>query len=189
MKKLFMSMKPAFICFTIMTLLCGVFHTFIITGIAQVVFPRQANGSIMKVALDDGSVMKYGSELIAQEFSDAKYLIGRPMGSSNLSAVGKEEALLVQKRIEWLKSIDPGNAMDIPVDLATASGSGADPYISPGAAEYQVGRIARARGLRQDEVRSVIHRHTKGRFLGIWGEEGVNVLKVNLALDGLLSLQ
>jgi K+-transporting ATPase ATPase C chain len=186
MKKILMSMKPALICFTIMTLLCGVFYTFIMTGIAQVAFPRQANGSIMNVALGDGSVMEYGSELIAQEFSEAKYLIGRPMGPSNLSAVGKEESLLVQKHIEWLKSIDPSNARDIPMDLVTASGSGVDPFISPAAADYQVERIARIRGLRQDDVRSVIRKHTKGRFLGLWGEEGVNVLKVNLALDGLL---
>jgi len=179
-------MKPAIVCFAVMTLLCGVFYTGIITGIARIVFPRQANGSIMKVALDNGSVMEYGSELIAQEFSDAKYLIGRPMVPSNLSVTGKEMALLVQKRIDWLKSIDPGNGKDIPIDLVTASGSGVDPYISPEAAQYQIERIARTRGLSMDEVRSVIQKQTKGKLLGLWGEEGVNVLKVNLALDGLL---
>lgn len=178
-------MKPAILCFLIMTLLCGVIYTGILTGIAQIAFPGQANGSIIKVTLPDGTVIKYGSELIAQEFSKAKYLIGRPMGPTFLSAVSKEEAMLVQIRIACLKSIDPGNIEDIPADLITASGSGADPYISPDAAEYQVDRIARLRGISQDEVRTIIQKYTKEKLLGLWGEEGVNVLMVNLALDGL----
>jgi potassium-transporting ATPase KdpC subunit len=138
------------------------------------------------VVQKDGTVVKYGSGLVAQEFTDAGYLIGRPMVVTNISAVSEEETALVKERMEWLRSIDPANDKEIPLELVTASGSGADPYISPEAAEYQVARIARERNISEDDVRSLIERYTTGKFLGIFGEEGVNVLKVNLALDGLL---
>jgi K+-transporting ATPase ATPase C chain len=130
--------------------------------------------------------MNYGSELLAQEFTKPEYLIGRPIGVTNLSPVSEEQKKLVQERIDWWHAFDPNNAVDIPMDLVTASGSGADPNISPEAAEYQVIRIAMARNMEEDEVRSIIQTYTSGRFLGFIGEPAVNVLKVNLALDGLL---
>jgi potassium-transporting ATPase KdpC subunit len=186
MKKLICALKPAILYFIIMTVLCGVIYTGIVTGIAQLFFPVNANGSIITVISKDGSTVEYGSVFIAQEFTKAKYLIGRPMGTSNLSAVSDGEKKLVQDRIKWLHYLDPENDKDIPVELVTASGSGADPYISAEAAEYQVVRIAVARGISENSIREIIKKYTKEKFLGIWGEEGVNVLEVNLALDGLL---
>jgi len=178
--------KPAFICFGIMTILCGMFYTAAVTGIAQLIFPSQANGSIITTTLKDGSQKEYGSALIAQEFTTPEYLIGRPMGATNLSPVGKEQETLVKKRVAWWYSIEPDNTEKIPMDLVTASGSGVDPNISPEAAEYQVVRIAGERNISKDAVKDIIEKYTKGRFLGIWGEPAVNVLNVNLALDGLL---
>lgn len=178
-------LKPALVCFGIMTILCGIFYTAAVTGIAQLLFHNQANGSIITVRLDDGSQVKYGSALIEQEFTRPEYLIGRPMGTTNLSPVGEEQKKLVNKRIEWLQSLDPDNNKEIPIDLLTASGSGTDPNISPDAAEYQIVRIARARNMSEDAVRKIVEKYTTGRFLGFWGEPAVNVLKVNLALDGL----
>jgi len=186
MKKFLKAFRPVIMCFVIMTILCGVLYTGVVTGIAQLFFPGEANGSILKVTLKDGAVKEYGSELIAQQFTKPEYLIGRPMGTTNLSAVSKEQEALVRQRIEWLHSIDPGNDANIPSDLVTASGSGVDPYISPQAALYQVPRIARERDVSEDAVREIIAKYTSGKFLGFWGEEGVNVLKVNLALDGVL---
>ncbi|MDU7337827.1 MAG: K(+)-transporting ATPase subunit C [Clostridium sp.] len=179
-------LKPALICFGVMTLLCGVLYTMAVTGIAQLVFPNQANGSVITVTLRDGTQKNYGSELIAQEFTKPEYLIGRPGGVSNLSPVSKEQKKLVQERTDWWHSFDPNNKADIPMDLVTASGSGVDPNISPAAAEYQVARIATARNMTEDEVRNIIKACTSGRFLGFIGESAVNVLKVNLALDGLI---
>ncbi|MTK10186.1 MAG: K(+)-transporting ATPase subunit C [Hungatella sp.] len=179
-------LRPAFICFCVMTVLCGILYTAAITGIAQILFPKQANGSMITVTLKDGSKKEYGSELIAQEFTKPEYLIGRPMGTSNLSPIGKEQKDLVQERIEWWHSIDPENTAKIPMDLITASGSGADPHISPEAAQYQTARIARERNISEDAVKALIEKYTTEPFLGIWGERAVNVLKVNLALDGLL---
>lgn len=186
MKNLIKMLKPALICLAIMTVLCGVIYPGIVTGIAQVVFGDKANGSIITVTLADGTERTYGSALIAQEFTRPEYLIGRPMGTTNLSPVSTAQKTIVQERIDWLHSIDPDNKSDIPMDLATASGSGVDPNISPEAAEYQVARIARERNMSEDAVRAIIKRYTSGRFLGFWGEPAVNVLKVNLALDGLL---
>ncbi len=179
-------LRPAFICFCVMTVLCGILYTAAITGIAQIIFPKQANGSMITVTLKDGSKKEYGSELIAQEFTKPEYLIGRPMGTSNLSPVGKEQKDLVQERIDWWHSIDPDNTAKIPMDLVTASGSGADPHISPEAAQYQASRIARERNISEEAVEELIEKYTTEPFLGIWGEPAVNVLKVNLALDGLL---
>lgn len=186
MNKTFRLVRPALLCFLIMTILCGVIYTAAVTGIAQLIFPKQANGSIITVTLNDGTKKEYGSALIAQEFTDAKYLIGRPMGITNLSPVSDEQKELVIERTDWLQSIDPDNTADIPIDLVTASGSGVDPNITPEAAEYQVSRIARERGISEEDIRGIIEKYTTGRFLGFWGEPAVNVLKVNLALDGLL---
>jgi len=183
--------RPAAVCLLAMTLLCGVIYPLIITGAAQIFFPHQANGSIITVTLKDGSTKDYGSELIAQTFTEPQYLIGRPnltgsSGPSNLSSVSKQEEALVRERAEWLQALDPNNTADIPSDLVTVSGSGVDPNISQEAAEYQVARISAERGISAADVRAVIDRYTTGRFLGFWGEPAVNVLKVNLALDGLL---
>lgn len=186
MKKIMKVFRPAILCFAIMTLLCGAIYTAAITGIAQLLFPEQANGCIITVTLKDGTQKDYGSALIAQKFTKSEYLIGRPMGVTNLSPFGDEQKKLIQERIDWWRTFDPENTADIPMDLVTASGSGVDPYISPEAAEFQAGRIAEARGLKEDEVRSIIQKCTKGRFLGFIGEPAVNVLKVNLSLDGLL---
>lgn len=179
-------LRPAFMCFLIMSILCGVIYTAAVTGIAQLIFPSQAGGSIITITLKDGTQKEYGSALIAQEFTGSEYMIGRPMGTTNLSPVSDEQKALVQERTDWLHSLDPDNTVDIPMDLVTASGSGVDPNITPEAAEYQVTRLARERGISKDDVRAIISKYTTGRFLGFWGEPAVNVLKVNLALDGLL---
>jgi len=186
MKKILKALRPALVCFFILTILCGIIYPGIVTGIAQVVFPDQANGSIITVTLKDGTKKDYGSALIAQEFTKTEYLIGRPMGITNLSPTSIEQETLVQDRIIWWHSFDLENKEDIPMDLVTASGSGVDPNISPVAAEYQVARIAKQRNISEDTVREIIDKYTTGRFLGFWGEAAVNVLKVNLALDGLL---
>jgi potassium-transporting ATPase KdpC subunit len=179
-------LKPALILFCLMTLLCGIVYPALVTGIAQWWFPYQANGSVMTVTLGDGTTAAYGSELIAQQFAKPEYLIGRPLGTTNLSPVCETQKALVVKRIEWWKTIDPGNGADIPMDLVTASGSGVDPNITPEAAEYQVERISKARGITLETVRTILSRYTTDRFLGLFGEPAVNVLKVNLALDGLI---
>ena len=187
MKTFIRQFRAAVICLLVMAVICGVIYTGIITGIAQLVFPHQANGSIITVMLEDAALKKdYGSELIAQDFTKPQYLISRPMMVSNLSPVSEGQKELVQQRIDWWHSFDPDNKAAIPMDLITASGSGADPYISPAAAEYQVSRIAKVRNMSEGSVRAVISKYTTGRFLGFIGEPVVNVLQVNLALDGLI---
>lgn len=185
MNQILRVLKPALLSFLIMTVLCGVLYPALVTGIAQAVFPHQANGSMIAVTHSDGTRKEYGSELIAQEFTKPGYLIGRPMEVTNLSPSGPEQKVLVQDRIGWWNTFDPGHSAKIPADLVMASGSGFDPYISPAAAEYQVSRIAKARGVGEASVRKIIRECTSGRFLGFWGDPGVNVLKVNLVLDGL----
>jgi K+-transporting ATPase ATPase C chain len=182
-KKVF---RPALISFLLLTLICGILYPGVITGIAGVFFPRQATGSIITVKLKDGSVKEYGSALIAQQFTEAKYMIGRPSDHQNLSPVSEEYKKIVEVRIQWWRAFDPQNTQDIPADLIASSGSGVDPNITPAAAEFQVERIATARSITVEAVRAIIKKYTTGRFLGIWGEPVVNVLKVNLALDGLL---
>lgn len=186
MKKILATLRPALVCLLIFTVICGVLYTGAVTGIAQLVFPVKANGSIITVTLKDGAKKDIGSELIAQEFTKPEYLIGRPQGTSNLSPVSEEQKKLVEERIKWWHEFDPDNKSEIPSDLVTASGSGVDPNISPAAAEYQVSRIAKARNISEDDVRKIIKQYTTERFLGFWGEPAVNVLKVNLALDSLL---
>jgi len=186
MKKILKALRPALFCFVVMTIICGIIYPAIVTGIAQIAFYNQANGSIIKVTLEDGTQNEYGSALIAQEFSKPEYLIGRPLGVSNLSPVGKEQDTLITNRIDWWHSFDSKNNTDVPMDLVTESGSGVDPNISPEAAEYQVARIAKARNIDESAVRVIINKFTTARFLGFWGEPAVNVLKVNLSLDGLL---
>lgn len=184
--------------FALFTVVCGLGHTLVVTGIAQVAFPYQANGSLIKV--DDKIV---GSELIGQNFEDEDHMWGRIQNMSivegedgelmaygapsNLSPASEEYRQLVDARVEKIRAANPDADMDaVPVDLVTCSGSGLDPEISPDAAEYQVPRLAKATGKSEDEVRDIIAACTKGRFLGVFGEPTVNVLKVNLMLDGAL---
>ena len=199
--KTFKKILPkAAVIFLIFTIVCGVLYTAVVTGFAQLIFPDKANGSIIEV-----NGKKYGCELLAQQFTDEKYMWGRIMNvdvstykdedgnmlmyssPSNLSPASDEFKKLVEECVAKLKAADPDMGdKPIPVDLVTCSGSGLDPDISPAAAEYQVIRIAKARGMSTDEVRMVIEKCTKGRFLGIFGEKTVNVLRVNLMLDGII---
>lgn len=200
MKTMKSVLPKAGMIFLIFTLLCGVIYTGVVTGIAQLIFPDNANGSIIEV---DGK--KYGCELLGQQYTDEAHMWGRIMNidvstytdengkalmyaaPSNLSPASEEYAQLVAERVEKLRAADPDmDETAIPVDLVTCSGSGLDPHISPAAAEYQVVRIAKANDMTEDEVREIIQNCTDGRFLGIFGEETVNVLEVNLMLDGIL---
>lgn len=184
--------------FALFTVVCGLGYTLVVTGIAQVAFPYQANGSLITV---DGKVV--GSELIGQNFDDEAHMWGRIQNvsivegeggelmaygaPSNLSPASEEYRQLVDARVKKIRAANPDADMDaVPVDLVTCSGSGLDPEISPDAAEYQVPRLAKATGKSEDEVRGIIAACTKGRFLGVFGEPTVNVLKVNLMLDGAL---
>ena len=186
--------------FLVLTLICGVIFPLVITGIARVIFPNQATGSIL--VGEDGT--KYGSALVGQPFSDNKYLWGRIMNvdtgsftgdsgeplvygwASNKSPAGEELEALITERVDKIRAAQPEKAdTPIPVDLVTCSGSGLDPDISPAAADFQVSRIAEARNLMEDDVRTIIGECTEGRSLGLFGEPRVNVLKVNLALDGI----
>lgn len=184
--------------FALFTVVCGLGYTLVVTGIAQVAFPYRANGSLIKV---DGKVA--GSELIGQNFEDGGHMWGRIQNvsvvedengelmaygaPSNLSPASEEYRQLVDARVEKIRAANPDADTDaVPVDLVTCSGSGLDPEISPDAAEYQVPRLAKATGKSEDEVRDIIAQCTKGRFLGVFGEPTVNVLKVNLMLDGTL---
>jgi len=173
------------VCLAAMTLITGFVYTGVMTGIGQAAFHTQANGSLITVELADGTTRTYGSSLIGQQFTAPQYLIGRPGDVSNLAPDSAAQAQLVQARVDWWHRLDPTNQALIPEDLVTASGSGSDPYISPAGAEYQVDRIARVRGISPDAVRAVIAKYTKHRWLGLFGEPGVNVLLVDLALDGL----
>lgn len=184
--------------FALFTVVCGLGYTLVVTGIAQVAFPYQANGSLIKV---DGKVV--GSELIGQNFDDEAHMWGRIQNvsivegedgalmaygaPSNLSPASEEYRQLVDARVKKIRAANPDADMDaVPVDLVTCSGSGLDPEISPDAAEYQVPRLAKATGKSEGGVREIIAQCTKGRFLGVFGEPTVNVLKVNLMLDGAL---
>jgi len=177
-------LRPVLVSFLVLTLICGVIYPVIVTSIAQIAFPNQANGSIITVTQENKTSIDVGSALIDQVFTEPQYLIGRPQGTSQLSPVSEEQRALIEERVVWWQALDPQNTGAIPSDLVTASGSGVDPNISPEAAEYQVKRIAQARNMSEKAVREVITRYTTGKLLSLWGEPGVNVLKVNLALDG-----
>ncbi len=169
-------LRPALVSLGIFTILTGLIYPLVVTGIAQVVFPWQANGSLI-----ERNGQPVGSALIGQPFNDPD----KSTGSSGSNYGPLNPALLeaVQGRIKALQEADPGNTAPIPVDLVTASGSGLDPHMSPAAAAYQVGRVARARGLSEEAVRQWVAQHTAGRTLGLLGEPRVNVLALNLALD------
>jgi K+-transporting ATPase ATPase C chain len=177
-------LRPALVSFLVLTVICGVVYPVIVTSIAQIAFPNQANGSIITITQENETTIDVGSALIGQTFTKPQYLIGRPQGTSQLSPVSQEQKALIQERVAWWQALDPENSGTIPSDLVTASGSGVDPNISPEAAEYQVERIAQARNMPVTAVREIIDRYTTGKLLGLWGEDAVNVLKVNLALDG-----
>lgn len=188
--------RAALMSLGILTLVTGLLYPLVITGLAQGLFPGRANGSLM---VSQGKVV--GSALIGQPFDDPKYFWGRLSATSpapytafhaarltgsagsNYGPLNPALLAAVQGRIQALREADPGNAAPIPVDLVTASGSGLDPHISPAAAAYQLGRVARTRGLSEQVVQQIVAQHTEGRTLGLLGEPRVNVLAVNLALD------
>lgn len=200
MKTIKSAVPRVFGFFLVLTVICGVVYPLTVTGISKVFFQKQAEGSIIEI---DG--IKYGSELLAQEFTSDTYLWGRPMnrdistftdedgnpmlyaGASNKSPAGEELEAVIAERVERLRAAHPEKGdQPIPSDLVTIPGSGLDPDISPAAAEYQVQRISKARGIAEKDVKEVIEQYTTGRTFGIFGEPRVNVLKVNLALDGIL---
>ncbi len=185
-------LRPAISLFILLSIVTGVIYPFVTTGIAKVLFPDQAAGSLVT---KDGKPI--GSALIGQNFADPKYFWGRASATSpqpyNAAASGGSNqgplnpALVdaVKGRLDTLRAADPGNTKPVPAELVTASASGLDPHISPEAAEYQAARVAKARGVRVDTVTALIERHTEDRQWGIFGEPRVNVLALNLALDSL----
>jgi potassium-transporting ATPase KdpC subunit len=184
--------RPAIMMLLLLTLLTGVVYPLVVTGIAAVAFPRQANGSLL---VRDGHAV--GSSLIGQSFDQPKYFWGRlsatsPTPYDGSASTGSNFGPLnpalfdaARARIAALRAADPGAPARVPIDLVTASGSGLDPHISPAAAEYQVARVATSRSMTVDQVRSLVREHTAGRTLGLLGEPTVNVLELNLALDSL----
>jgi K+-transporting ATPase ATPase C chain len=188
-------LRPCLTIFVLLTLLTGAVYPAVVTLIAQTVFPFRANGSVIT---RDGKAV--GSELIGQTFDDAKYFWGRPSattkddkdfpynaassGASNLGPTNPALLDAVKDRAKALAEKHPDQKEAPLADLVTASASGLDPHISPAAAEYQVTRVAKARGLSADAVRQLVAAHTEGRTFGLLGEPRVNVLKLNLALDG-----
>lgn len=187
---MFSQIRAAIVSLLIFTVLTGLIYPVAVTGIAQVVFPHQANGSLI---VENGKVV--GSSLIGQTFDDPKYFWGRPSettppyngalsSGSNKGPTSSDLADAVKQRVEDLRKAHPDQIGDVPADLVTASASGLDPDISPAAAEYQVTRVAKARGLSIAEVRRLVELHTESRTFGFFGEPRVNVLELNRALDG-----
>lgn len=175
----------------VLTLLTGIIYPFLVFGLGQFLFPVQANGSLVA---RDGRVV--GSALIGQNFADPKYFHGRPSaagdkgydatssGGSNLGPTNKSLIDAVRSRVKEVLAQNPGTtASQVPIDLVTASGSGLDPEISPAAAEFQIPRVAKARGLNEDQVRAVVDSLIRPRWAGIFGEPGVNVLRLNITID------
>ncbi len=192
MKTLIATLRPAAIVFVMLTLLTGVIYPLVVTGVSQAAFADAANGSLV---LQDGKVI--GSALIGQPFSKLEHFWSRPSAtgpmpynaaSSSGSNLGPTNPVLVdavRARIEALKAADPGNNEPIPVDLVTASASGLDPHISRAGADYQIGRVARARNLPVATVSALVEQHTERALFGVIGESRVNVLRLNLALQSL----
>ncbi len=196
------NIRPALILFTLLSLLLGVAYPGLLTAVAQTVFPREAQGSLIEknckymYAGNPQCERVLGSRLIGQNFTDPKYFWGRPSatkpypyntaasGASNLGVANPALLDAVRARIYNLKAADPENTKPIPVDLVTSSGSGLDPHISPAAAEYQIARVAKARGLSQEQVHAKVAQYTQKRTFGFLGEPVVNVLMLNLSMDG-----
>lgn len=182
--------RPALVLFVLLSLVTGLLYPFFVTGVAQTVFPHQANGSLIE---RQGQAV--GSELIGQPFAQAGHFWGRPSatgpmaynaGASSGSNLGPNHPALaeaVKARIDALRAADPGNTAPVPVDLVTASASGLDPHISLAGARYQVARVARSRGLAPGQVNALVEQHTETSLFGFLGEPRVNVLALNLALD------
>ena len=187
---MFASLLPSLRMLAVLTVLTGVVYPLVTWGVAQLAFPGNANGSLIK---QNGKVV--GSALIGQPFDDPKYFWGRPSATSpqpyngaassgsNQGPTNPALADAVKDRIRTLRDADTGNAASVPVDLVTASGSGLDPEISIAGAEYQLARVAKARGMQVDAVRLLVSQNTTGRTLGFLGEPRVNVVRLNLALD------
>ena len=185
-------LRPALVLFFILTLITGVVYPLLVTVVAQSLFPSQAAGSFI---MRDGKVV--GSELIGQNFTDPKHFWGRPSATGPMpynaaASSGSNQGPLnpaltdaVKSRIEALRTVDTGNTKSVPVDLVTASASGLDPHISPAAANYQISRVAKARGLAADKVQALVDAQTELPMFGFLGESRANVLKLNLALDNL----
>jgi K+-transporting ATPase ATPase C chain len=188
----FSALRPAVVLFLLLSLLCGLLYPLLVTGLARLLVPQQAAGSILT---RDGRPI--GSRLIGQSFSDPRYFWGRPSATtpqpyngtastgSNLGPLNPQLTDAIKARVTALRAADPTNSAPVPIDLVTASGSGLDPEISVAAANYQAARVARARGLAPERVQALIAQHTEGRLLGVIGEPRVNVLELNLALDAL----
>jgi K+-transporting ATPase ATPase C chain len=184
------SLRPALIVFAALTFLTGVIYPLAVTGVAQLAFRDAANGSILVV---DGNPV--GSSLIGQPFSSPRYFWGRPSatspqpynggasGGSNFGPAHPALAEAMKARVEALRAADPSNRAPIPSDLVTASASGLDPHVTLAGAQWQIGRVARARGLSPERVRALVEEHAELPFLGVLGEPRVNVLRLNLALD------
>jgi K+-transporting ATPase ATPase C chain len=188
--------RPALILFATLATITGLLYPLTITGLAQVLFPHQANGSLItKGGQVAGPAL--GSALVGQHFTDPRYFWGRlsatsgfpynasASGASNYSVLNPDLEKQAQAQLAALNAADPGNRQTVPVDLVTSSASGLDPDISIAAARYQAPRVARLRGLSVDQVLVLIDQHTEGRMLGFLGEARVNVLQLNLALDGI----
>lgn len=185
-------LRPAVSLFILMSVILGGLYPAVVTLVGQAFFPKEANGSII---VRDG--VPVGSELIGQNFTEPKYFWGRisaagtfpyngmASGGSNLGPLNPALVDAAKGRAEALQAANPGSAREIPVDLLTSSASGLDPQISPAAAEYQVMRVAQARGLSLDKVREMVKAQTEAPQWGLFGEPRVNVLKLNLALDAL----
>lgn len=184
--------RQSVLIFLVLTVLTGVAYPLLVTGIARVVFPHQASGSLIESA---GKVV--GSELIGQQFDDPRYFFSRPSATgptpynaaassgSNYGPTNPAQLDAVKGRVESVRQGNPGQSEGIPIDLVTASGSGLDPHISPAAAEFQIARVAKARSLGEKTIRDLVRACTEGRTFGLLGEPRVNVLKLNLALDEL----
>ena len=183
-------LRPALVLFVALSFLTGLAYPLLVTGLAQNLFPAQAHGSLM---VRDGQVV--GSTLIGQHFTNPAYFWGRPSatspmannaaasGGSNLGPMNPALVDAVTSRVAALRAADPGNTAAVPVDLVTASASGLDPHISPAAAQYQLGRVAKAHQLSTQEVQGLINQATQRPLLGLLGEPVINVLQLNVALD------
>ena len=199
-KRRFSLFRASLVCFVVFTLLCGLAYPLSVTLAAQTAFSYEANGSQIIVTMPDGAKTVYGSELIGQSYESAEYLFGRVNtgAPTNLSPESEEYKKLVEERIaqrrEKLAAVGYTDREDIPAELVTSGGSGVDPHISPEAAYFQIPAVTAARNAKaaegekisEAEVKETIDRYTEGRFLWIFGERRVNVLLVNLSLDGLI---